>query len=159
MTKTVTKKKKETGDNLPADNLNGINKDHMMLLALQGKGATAIGTALGCTKGYVSQVLKPYMDEIKAYLAFKGNPQELWEFREYQALNCVNTDKLKDANPRDLFTMAGIARDKVNIFTGRAPLEAENMVFNVVYNDNRVMDTPKAEEDTTIDITPTVDNT
>lgn len=142
-----------------AEPVNGINKERMMLLALQGKGATAIGEELGCSKSYVSQVLKPKMDEIKAYLAFKDNPQALWEYQEYRTLNAINEEKLKKMNGRDLFTAAGISRDKVNIFTGKAPVEAENMVFNVVYNDNRVMDGSKDDKPAPIDITPTVDNT
>ncbi len=141
------------------DHLKGVNKDLMMLHALQGKGPTEIGTILGCDKSYVSRTLAPFKDEIKAYIAHKENPQVLWEFREYQSLNSINAEKLKEASPRDQFTMAGIARDKVNIFTGKAPLEAENLVFNVVYNDNRVMGSTKADEPEPIDITPTVDNT
>lgn len=162
MAKAALKEKEEEPENLPenapSSAVKGINIDEMMLLALQGKGVTEISETLNCAKSNISQRLKPYMDDIKAYLSFKNNPQELWEYQEYKALSAVNDEKIKKMNGRDLFTVAGIARDKVNIFTGKAPLEAENLVFNVIYNDNRVMDTPKAEEGTVRDITPTVDN-
>lgn len=116
------------------NHINGINKDQIMMLALQGKGPTEIGKELGCDKSYVSRVLAPFKAEIQAYIIHKENPQELWEFREYQVLNSVNADKLKEASPRDQFTMAGIARDKINIFTGKAPVSAESLVFTVVSN-------------------------
>ena len=138
MTKQAAKKKEpETLPTNNTDHVYGINKDQIFVLALQDKGPTEIGEILGCTKGYISHVLKPFKDEIKAYVAFKNNPQALWGFREYQALSAINSDGIKKLNARDQFTVAGIARDKLNMFEGRMPIEQDNLVFNVVYNDNR----------------------
>lgn len=141
------------------NHMQGVNKDQMMLLALQGKGPTEIGKILKCAKSYVSAILKPFKAEIQAYIIHKENPQELWEFREYQVLNSVNASKLKEASPRDQFTMAGIARDKINIFTGKAPLSSDNLVFNVISNgDVSISLGVDMKEADMIDITP-VDNT
>ena len=142
MPKQAAKKK------LPATKPNtankGINKDDMMLLAMQGKGATEIALKLGCHKSNVSRALKPYMDTITAYLIHKEDPATSWKHKEFLALNAIDADKLKEASPRDQFTMAGIARDKINLFEGRMPIEQDNLVFNVVYNDNRQVNVTQA---------------
>ena len=117
--------------------LYGINRDQMMLLALQGKGPTEIGRELGCTKSNVSQVLKPFREAIKAYVAYKADPKTLWEFQEYRVLSSVNDEDIKKSNLTMKSAFAGTARDKINLFEGRMPIESENLVFNVVYNDNR----------------------
>lgn len=131
------------------DHINGINKDHMMLLALQGKGPTEIGQILGCDKAYVSRILKPFKHEIKAYLAYKENPKLLWEYQEYRVLNSVNDNDIKKANLTMKSAFAGTARDKINTFEGRTAIENESLVFNVVYNDNRTI-----VSDKTVDVTP-----
>ena len=131
------------------DQLNGICKDRMMLLALQGKGPTEIGKELGCSKGYVSQILKPRIEEIKAYRAFKTDPAALWEFQEFKSLASVNDEDLKKANGRDKVTMAGIARDKVNTLRGSG--ESKNsisIILNLAH---------EANERQIIDVKATVD--
>lgn len=119
------------------DPLNGINKDRMMLLALQGKGPTEIGKILGCNKSYVSQTLKPIIEQIKAYGAFKEDPAALWEFQEFKSLASVNDEDLKKASGRDKVTMAGIARDKVQMLRGQA--ESKNsisIILNLAHQAN-----------------------
>lgn len=148
MAEAVKKKQLPTKTTQP-DPLNGINKDHMMLLALQGKGPTEIGKELGCSKSYVSQTLKPIIDQIKAYGAFKTDPAALWEFQEFKSLASVNDEDLKKATGRDKVTMAGIARDKVNILRGS--VENKNSV-SIILNLAHL-----ANESKTIDIKATVD--
>lgn len=139
---------------------NPLSVDKMMLIALQeGYSPTAIANKLGCDKAHVCRTLKPYKDRIEAYMAFKNNPEELWEYSEFMALSSVNINKLKEASPRDQITIAGIARDKVNIAQGKAPIEAGSLVFNVVSNGDATINLNiSMEEHDVIDVTP-VDNT
>lgn len=131
------------------DQLNGICKDRMMLLALQGKGPTEIGKVLGCSKGYVSQILKPKIEEIKAYRAFKDDPASLWEYSEFKALASVNDEDLKKATGRDKYTMAGIARDKVHILRGQSENKNSiSIILNLAH---------EANEKQTIDVKATVE--
>ena len=122
---------------LQHDHMIGVNKDTMMMLALQGKGPTEIGKELGCAKSYVSTTLKPFREEIKAYLAFKNDPSTLWEYKEFKSLASVNDEDLKKASGRDKVTMAGIARDKVQMLRGQA--ESKNsisIILNLAHQAN-----------------------
>lgn len=147
MAKAATKQL--PADTSQIDSLHGINKDRMMLLALQGKGPTEIGKELGCTKSYISQVLKPKIEEIKAYRAFKNDPASLWEYSEFKALASVNDEDLKKATGRDKYTMAGIARDKVQTLRGQSENKNSiSIILNLAH---------EANEKQIIDIKATVD--
>ena len=131
--------------------ITGVNKDMIILLALQGLKPTAIGIKLNCDKSYASRIIKPIKDEIDAYLAYKENPQTLYEYREYQLLNSINKNDIKDASLLQKTTSAGICRTKINEIKGIAPLDSTKCQFTVVYNDNRVM---SDSDDKTVDIIP-----
>jgi len=139
----AVKKKQLTATTTQPDQLNGICKDRMMLLALQGKGPTEIGKELGCSKGYISQTLKPKIKEIKAYRAFKDDPAALWEYSEFKALASVNDEDLKKATGRDKYTMAGIARDKVQILRGQSENKNSiSIILNLAHeaNEKQIID-------------------
>ena len=142
-------KAKDIQKTTQTDPLHGINKDRMMLLALQGKGPTEIGKILGCTKSYVSQVLKPIIEQIKAYGAFKEDPSALWEFQEFKSFASVNDEDLKKASGRDKVTMAGIARDKVQMLRGQS--ESKNsisIILNLAHqaNEKQIIDVEAVEK-------------
>ena len=102
----------------PARLRNKINKDYVMMLALQGKGVTEIARIVGCNHSHICRLLAPNIKQIEGYLAFKADPAALWEYQEYKVLSSVTPENINKARLAEKATFSGIARDKVRLQRG-----------------------------------------
>src|SRR3990167_997848 len=122
----------------PARLRNKINKDYVMMLALQGKGVTEIARIVGCNHSHICRLLAPFMRQIEGYLAFKADPSALWEYQEYKVLQSVSESDINKARLAEKATFSGIARDKVRLQRGLSTsnISAITSIIQAVHDRN-----------------------
>ena len=89
-------------------------------MAIEGKTYQQIADRFHCTKGLVSQVLSKDRALIEGYVAFRENPDKLYELKEYQLLSNLNDEDIKKMPGGSKMLASCQARDKIRLLRGES---------------------------------------
>lgn len=105
---------------LPSKNNHKVNKEEALVMALKGDTQAKIAARYGVSVPAISKLLKPHMDRIRAYQAFKEDPATVYEATEHMILTSVNADDIKKMSGYQKVGSAALLRDKVRLERGKA---------------------------------------
>ena len=97
-----------------------IHKEKALLMAIQGHTYQQIADHFNCTRSAVSQILSKDKALIEGYLAFKENPDKLYELKEYQLLTNLTDEDIKKMPGGSKMLASCQARDKIRLLRGES---------------------------------------
>lgn len=123
-----------------------VNRELALAMALQGKTVTEIAHHFQVSLPAISQLLKRDKDRIEGYKAFKSSPDTFYEFKEFQLLQNLNSDKMQKMSGYQLVGSAGLIRDKVRLERNQATTIADDI--------SSIIDRVEQRYAKAIDVTP-----
>jgi len=131
-----------------------VNKDLVLLKALQGHSNTDIATQFEVTPSAISQMLKPYKQVINGFLVFKEDKATALEMKQFLLVNNLNDATIKKMSGRDTAVSIGILHDKIRLERDQSTANVASLVRLQLDSDDADKGSKGKEQEKVGEITP-----